>query len=160
VSWKTILPLYFIDIGSLVIPFIFLATSVPLRTPYDDLQLSTYTSLLSATFLSLPLFYLSSRLLPVTLTTYFDRVTNVHTTPIHYFILLNLPAGFAVQKLLTRYGVKGALAAIANVLITGSGLMYYSLAGAELHGVQVVNGIWIASLLVSMLATYGFVIRK
>jgi hypothetical protein len=155
-----ILPLYFIDIASLVIPLIFLATSVPPHTPYDDLQLSAYTSLLSATFLSLPLFYLSSRFLPVTLMTYFDRVTTVHIMPLPYFILLNLPAGYALQKLLTRYGVKGALVAFANVLITGSGLMYYNLAGAEVHGVQIVNGIWIASLLVSILATYGFVIRK
>jgi hypothetical protein len=152
--------LYFIDIASLVVPLIFLATSVPLHTPYDDLQLSAYTSLLSATFLSLPLFYLSSRFLPVTLMTYFDRVTTVHIMPLPYFILLNLPAGYALQKLLTRYGVKGALVAFANVLITGSGLMYYNLAGAEVHGVQIVNGIWIASLLVSILATYGFVIRK
>jgi hypothetical protein len=39
--------------------------------------------------------------------------------------------------------------AFANVLITGSGLMYHSLAGAEAHGVRIVNGIWIVSLLVS-----------
>jgi hypothetical protein len=152
--------LYFIDIASLVIPLIFLATSVPPHTPYDDWQLSAYTSLLSATFLSLPLFYLSTRFLPVTLMTYFDRVTTVHIMPLPYFILLNLPAGYALQKLLTRYGVKGALVAFANVLITGSGLMYYSLAGAEAHGVQIVNGIWIVSLLLSILATYVFVIRK
>jgi hypothetical protein len=160
VSWHTILSLYFIDIFSLVFPLVFLATSVAPYTPYDDLQLSTYTSLLSATFLSLPLFYLSARFLPLTLTMYFDGATSVNPMPLPYFIALNIPAGFALQKLLARYGVKGALVVVANILITGSGLMYYGVAGAEIRGVEVINGMWIVSLLVSMLATYGFVLRK
>ena len=160
VPWHTILLLYIIEIAALVGPLFFLATSMPPHTPYDDLQLSTYMSLLSTTFLSLPLFYLSARFLPLIVTTYFDRMTTVHVMPLPYLLLLNIPTGFALQTLLTRYGFKGVLVAIANILITGTGLMYYGLAGAELKGVEIINGMWIVSLLVSILATYVFVLRK
>ena len=160
VSWQTNLLLYIIEIVALVAPLYFVATSVPPHTLYDDLQLSTYTSLLCTTFLSLPLFYLSSRFLPLTMTTYFDRTTAVHVMPLPYFLVSNIPTGFALQTLLTRYGVKGALVAFANILITGTGLMYYGLEGAQLQGVEIINGMWIVSLLVSLLATYVFVLRN
>jgi hypothetical protein len=149
-----------VDLATLVVPQYFLALSVPVRTPYDDIKLSFYASLLSATFLSLPLFYLCAKFLPMTLTTYFDRVTSVRTIPLPIYIAINLPTGYAIQTLLTRYGIKGAFAALADILVTGTGLMYYGLAGAELKGVQVIVALWIVSAIVSMAAMYLFVLRK
>jgi len=159
VPWQTTLLLYIIQIATLVAPLYFLATSVPPHTLYEDLELSTYTSLLCATFLSLPLFYLFTRFLPFTMTTYFDRTT-VQVMPLPYFLMSNIPTGFALQTLVTRYGLKGALVACANIMITGTGLMYYGLKRAELQGVEIINGMWIVSLLVSLLATYVFVLRN
>jgi hypothetical protein len=154
------LTLYIVDIISLVIPQYFLSGSVPPHTPYDDTKLSSYTSLLNATFLSLPLYYLSVKFLPMTLITYFDGATSVRPLPIPMLIAFNLPVGYALETLLTRYGVKGALTALANVFATGSATMYYGLAGAELQGVQTIETIWLVSLVVSIAATYIFVLRK
>jgi hypothetical protein len=75
-------------------------------------------------------------------------------------IVLNIPTGYAIQTLLTRYGLKGAFVALINVFVTGSGLMYYGVAGAELKGVQVVDSMWVVSVAVSMVATYIFVLRR
>jgi hypothetical protein len=80
--------------------------------------------------------------------------------PLPIFICLNLPTGYAIQTLLTRYGVKGAFTALANVLVTGSGMMYYGVAGAELKGIQIIDTMWIISVTVSIAATYLFVLRK
>jgi len=107
IPWYTVITYSLVDIAALVIPQYFLASSVPPHTPYDDLKLTSYTSLLSATFLSLPLYYLSSKFLPMTLVTYFDAATSVKTLPLPTLIAMNLPTGYALQTLLTRYGVKG-----------------------------------------------------
>jgi hypothetical protein len=96
----------------------------------------------------------------MTLVTYFDAATSISTLPLPTIIATNLPMGYALQTLLTRYGVKGALTALANVLVTGSGLMYYGVAGAELRGIQIIDAIWLGSVGVSILATYLFVLRK
>jgi hypothetical protein len=115
---------------------------------------------LSATFLSLPVYYLSAKFLPLTLVTYFDKATSVQPLPLPSLIAFNLPAGYALQKLLERYGVKGAIAALLNALVTGSGLMYYGISGAEAKGVQSVVTLYLVGIMVSILATYGFVLRK
>lgn len=47
--------------------------------------------------------------------------------------------------------------AFANVLLTGTGLMYYGIAGAELKSVQVIDTIRIVSLGVSIAAKYIFI---
>ena len=96
----------------------------------------------------------------MTLVTYFDATTSINTLPLPTIIAINLSTGYALQTLLTRYGVKGALTALANVLVTGSGLMYYGLAGAEIKGVQIIDAIWVGSVTLSILATYVFVLRK
>jgi hypothetical protein len=96
----------------------------------------------------------------MTLVTYFDAATSITTLPLPTIIAMNLPMGYALQTLLTRYGVKGAFTALANVLVTGSGLMYYGVAGAEVHGIQIIDAIWVGSVAVSILATYLFVLRK
>ena len=96
----------------------------------------------------------------MTLVTYFDAAKSVRPMPLPIFIGLNLPTGYAIQTLLTRYGVKGALTALANVLVTASGLMYYGIAGAELKGVQIIDTMWIISVAVSIVSTYLFVLRK
>ena len=158
--WHAIVTLYVVDIASLVLPQHFLANSIPPHTPYDDIRLTSYTSLLSATFLSLPVYYLSAKLLPLTLVTYFDKATSVQPLPLPSVIAFNLPAGYALQKLLERYGVKGAIAALLNALVTGSGLMYYGISGAEAKGVQSVDTLYLVGIVVSILATYGFVLRK
>lgn len=80
--------------------------------------------------------------------------------PLPIFIGLNLPTGYAIQTLLTRYGVKGAFTALANVLVTGSGMIYYGVVGAELKGIQIIDTMWIISVAVSIVATYLFVLRK
>jgi hypothetical protein len=98
--------------------------------------------------------------LPTILVTYFDAATSVRPLPLPIVILLNLPTGYALQTLLTRYGIKGALAALANVLITGTGTLYYGVAGAEIKGIQSINAMWISSIVVSIVATYLFVLRK
>ena len=110
--------------------------------------------------MSLPLYYLSAKYLPITLITYFDAATSINTLPLPTLIAMNLPIGYALETLLTRYGVKGAFTALANVLVTGSGLMYYGVAGAELKGIQIIDAIWLGSVAVSVLATYIFVLRK
>lgn len=110
--------------------------------------------------MSLPLYYLSAKYLPMTLVTYFDAATSINTLPLPTLIAMNLPLGYALEALLTRYGVKGAFTALANVLVTGSGLMYYGVAGAELKGIQIIDAIWLGSVAVSILATYLFVLRK
>jgi hypothetical protein len=115
---------------------------------------------MSATFLSLPIYYLATTYLPLTLVTYFDSVTLLRALPLPSIIALNLPAGYSLQTLLARYGVKGVLTALADVLVTGSGLMYYGVSGAEAKGVQIVDTMWILSIAVSVAATYGFVFRK
>jgi len=157
---QTILSLLVVDVVSLVAPQYFLAASVPPHTPYEDKKLTVYTTILSATFLSLPLYYLSTKYLPLTLVSYFDAVTSLTTLPIPTLIAVNLPAGYALQTLLERYGVKGAIASLLNVLVTGTGTLYYGVTGAEIKGVQVLDTIWIVSMIVSLAATYGFVIRK
>jgi len=96
----------------------------------------------------------------MTLITYFDGATSVAPVPIPVLIALNLPVGYALETLLTRYGFKGALTALANVLITGTAAMYYGIAGAEIKGVQSIDTIWLVSLTVSIAATYIFVLRK
>ena len=96
----------------------------------------------------------------MTLVTYFDAAKSVRPIPLPIFIGLNLPTGYAIQTLLTRYGVKGAFTALANVLITGTGLMYYGVPGAELKGVHIIDIMWIISMAVSMAATYLFVLCK
>jgi hypothetical protein len=155
--WHAVVTLYTVDLASLVIPQYFLATSTPPHTPYDDKKLTAYTALMCATFLSLPTYYLSTKYLPMTLVTYFDAVTSLSALPLPSIIALNIPAGYSLQVLLARYGVKGALAAVANVLVTGTGLMYYGVAGAEAKGVQIVDTMWVVSIVVSVIATYGFV---
>jgi hypothetical protein len=160
IPWHTVLTLYFVDIASLIAPQYFLASSVPPHTPYDDNRLSLYTTVLSSTFLSLPLYALCIKFVPIALTTYFDGVKSVSPQPIHILIAFNLPAGYALHTLLERYGLKGALTSLANVLVTGSGLIYYGLSGAELPGVQVIDTIWIVSVAASIAATYIVVIRK
>jgi len=160
VPWHAIVTLYIVDIASLALPQHFLANSIPPHTPYDDVRLTSYTTLLSATFLSLPLYYLSAKFLPLTLVTYFDKATSVQTLPLPTVIALNLPVGYALQRLLARYGIKGAFAALLNALVTGSGLMYYGISGAEAKGVQSVDTLYLASIVVSIVATYGFVLRK
>ena len=160
VPWLTIATLFLVDLTSLVVPQYFLATSVPPHTPYDDIKLSSYTTLMSATFISLPVYYLSIKVLPMTMATYFDKVTSLEVLPLPSIIALNLPAGYSLQALLARYGVKGLLAAAANVLITGTGMMYYGISGAEVKGVEIVNTMWMVSIGVSAAATYGFVFRK
>jgi hypothetical protein len=152
--------LYIVDIASLIVPQYFFANSVPPHTPYDDQKLASYTSLLSATFISLPLYYLSAKFLPMTLVTHFDTATSVLPLPLPIVIALNIPVGYALQTLLARYGVKGAIAALSNVLVTGSGTIYYGIAGAEIQGVQVIDTLWLVSIAVGIAATYGFVIRK
>jgi hypothetical protein len=152
--------LYIVDITSLIVPQYLLASSTPPHTPYDDLRLLSYTSLLSATFLSLPLYYLSAKFMPMTLVTYFDAVVSVNPVPLPIVILLNVTAGYSLETLLTRYGVKGALVALANLLVTGTGLIYYGAVGAELKGVLIVDTIWLISTAISIVATYGFVLRK
>jgi hypothetical protein len=152
--------LYIVDIASLIVPQHFFANSVPPHTPYDDRKLASYTSLLSATFISLPLYYLSAKFLPTTLVTHFDAATSVLPLPLPIVIALNIPVGYALQTLLARYGVKGGIAALLNVLLTGSGTIYYGIAGAEIQGVQVVDTLWLVSIAVGVAATYGFVIRK
>jgi hypothetical protein len=117
-------------------------------------------SLLTATFISIPLYSLSAKFLPMTLVTYFDAATSVLRLPLPIVIALNIPVGYALQTLLARYGVKGAIAALANVLVTGSGTLYYGIAGAELKGVQLVDTMWLVSIAVGIAATYGFVLRK
>jgi hypothetical protein len=106
------------------------------------------------------LYYLSAKFLPITLVTYFDAVVSVNPMPLPVIVLLNIPVGYSLETLLTRYGVKGALAALANLLATGTGLMYYGIVGAELKGVQIINAIWLFSLVISIAAIYGFVLRK
>jgi hypothetical protein len=160
IPWHTVATLYAVDLASLVVPQYFLATSTPPHTPYDDRKLAAYTSLMSATFLSLPIYYLATTYLPLTLVTYFDSVTLLRALPLPSIIALNLPAGYSLQTLLARYGVKGVLTALADVLVTGSGLMYYGVSGAEAKGVQIVDTMWILSIAVSVAATYGFVFRK
>ena len=96
----------------------------------------------------------------MTLVTYFDGATSLSPQPIPLLIALNLPVGYALETLLTRYGVKGALAALFNSLVTGTAAMYYGIAGAELQGVQSVETMWIVSLAFSIAATYIFVLRK
>jgi len=136
------------------------ASSVPPHTPYDDLKLTGYASLLSAIFLSLPLYYLEAKYLPSILVTYFDKATSVKTLPLPYVIALNVPIGYSLQTLLSRYGAKGALVALSNVLVTGTATLYYGVAGAEARGVQLIDTIWAVSILVSITATYLFVLRK
>jgi len=160
IPWHTVLTLYIVDIVSLFLPQYFLAGSTPPHTPYDDTRLFLYTSLLSATFLSLPLYYLSTKFLPMTLVTYFDGAKSIAPLPIPMLIALNLPVGYALETLLTRYGVKGAVTAFANVLVTGTAAMYYGISGAELKGVQNIETMWLVSLAVSIAATYIFVLRK
>lgn len=92
--------------------------------------------------------------------THFDAATSVLPLPLPTVIALNIPVGYALQTLLARYGVKGGIAALLNVLLTGSGTIYYGIAGAEIQGVQVVDTLWLVSIAVGVAATYGFVIRK
>ena len=96
----------------------------------------------------------------MTLVTHFDGAQSVRPMALPIYIALNLPTGYAIQTLLTRYEVKGAFTALANVLVTGTGLMYYGIAGAELKGIQVIDTMWIISIAVSIVATYLFVLRK
>lgn len=103
---------------------------------------------------------MSAKFVPTTLVAYFDKAASVRPLPLPIFIGLNLSTGYAIQRLLAQYGVKGAFVTLANVLLTGTRLMSYGIAGAELKGVQVIDTIWIVSLGVSIAATYLFVLRK
>lgn len=152
--------LFVVDLAALTIPQHFLASSSPPHTPYDDAKLASYTSALSATFLSLPLYYLSSKFLPILLVTYFDGATKVNPLALPIVIAFNIPTGYALQTLLTRYGIKGVLAALTNVWVTGTGLIYYGIAGAEAYGAQAVDALWLVSIGVSVAATYGFVLWR
>jgi len=96
----------------------------------------------------------------MTLVSYFDGATSIAPLPIPLLIALNLPVGYALETLLTRYGVKGALTALTNVLVTGTASMYYGIAGAEVKGVQNIDTMWLVSIAVSIAATYVFVLRK
>ena len=80
--------------------------------------------------------------------------------PLPIFIVFNIPTGYAIQTLLTRYGVKGAFTALANDFIAGAGLMYYGISGAMLQGIYIINTMWIVSVATSIIATYIFVLRK
>jgi hypothetical protein len=154
----TVAQLYLVDITSLVITRDFISSSAPPKTPFDDTELSWYTSLLSATFLTLPLYFLFSKCLPSTLVSHFDSVASVEVLPLPILVFINLPAGYALQTLLTRYRLKGVLAALSNVVITGTGLMYFGLVGADIYGVEMVNAMWLLGIIVSSAATYFIVV--
>src|SRR5205085_690576 len=117
-----------------------------------------YTTLLSATFLSLPVFYISARYLPEVLINHFHGLRYLYSLPIPLLIVINLPIGYALQSLLTRYGKKGAWVALANVVLTGAGRIYSGL-DTDKTGTGVILGTWIVSLLVSIFAIYIFVFR-
>jgi len=147
-----------VDITSLITPFYILNTTAHLsHITYNDKQLSSYATLLSAIFLSLPIYYISAKYLPVLLVTHFEGLRNLYPLPISLLIAINLPAGYALDTILTRYGRKGALVALANVIVTVSGRMYLGL-DVDIEGVGIILGLWVGSILVSISATYIFIL--
>jgi hypothetical protein len=159
VPWYTIMTLLCVDIASISIPiFLLKRTPQPPRTLYNDTKLSSYGTLLSAIFLSLPIYYISAKWLPVVLVSHFDGVRNVLPLPIPLLIALNLPMGYALETLVTRYGAYGTAVALADVFITGTHRLFLGV-NVDIEGIAVVQGMWILSILVSISATYIFVVR-